>query len=72
MYSFNASLNFDREDNLRLMDELTRLQHKVNTLSGVTNIFPRVANAKTNLICQVREIIHFIIYLYTFFLKTCA
>ncbi|BFZ12742.1 hypothetical protein BsWGS_15781 [Bradybaena similaris] len=52
MYSFNASLNFDREDNLRLMDELTHLQHKVNALSGVTNIFPRAANAKTNLTCQ--------------------
>ncbi|CAL1538494.1 unnamed protein product [Lymnaea stagnalis] len=49
MYSFNASLNFDREDNIKMMDELMSLQSKINRLTGANLILPRNARAKTNL-----------------------
>ncbi|KAI8790682.1 hypothetical protein BgiBS90_008606 [Biomphalaria glabrata] len=46
MYSFNASLNFDREDNLKMMEELTNLQSRANKLTGAATILPRSAKAK--------------------------
>ncbi|KAH9507712.1 hypothetical protein Btru_053513 [Bulinus truncatus] len=49
MYSFNASLNFDREDNVKMMEELTNLQNKINKLTGTNTILPRSAKAKLNL-----------------------
>lgn len=49
MYSFNASLNFDRQDNVKRLEELSALQTKVNHLSGANRVLPRTAVAKTNL-----------------------
>ncbi|RUS75924.1 hypothetical protein EGW08_016312 [Elysia chlorotica] len=49
MYSFNASLNFDRQDNVKRLDELSSLQTKINQLSGANRVLPRAAVAKTNL-----------------------
>ncbi|GFS16128.1 hypothetical protein ElyMa_003206400 [Elysia marginata] len=51
MYSFNASLNFDRQDNIKRLDELNALQNKVNQMSGANRVLPRAAVAKTNLCC---------------------
>ncbi|GFN74383.1 hypothetical protein PoB_000088900 [Plakobranchus ocellatus] len=59
MYSFNASLNYDRQDNLKRLEELTVLQTKVNQLSGVTRVLPRAAVAKTNLCSTVISSVSF-------------
>ncbi|KAK3709781.1 hypothetical protein RRG08_028814 [Elysia crispata] len=49
MYSFNASLNFDRQDNIKRLEELSALQIKINQLSGANRVLPRAAVARTNL-----------------------
>ena len=53
MYSFNASLNYDRQDNMKRLEELSALQTKVNQLSGISRVLPRAAVAKTNLFSTV-------------------
>ncbi|XP_012941027.1 uncharacterized protein LOC101845345 [Aplysia californica] len=49
MYSFNASMTFDREDNQKHLEELTSVQSQVNSVSGLSLVVPRWAVGRTNL-----------------------